>query len=128
MAVGPVGQIHISVTDLDRSIAFYRDTLGIPFLFRVPGQPMAFFQSGDVRLYLGHPESPEFHSNALLYFTVDDIDAEYARLTEAGVPMGDPPHLIHKTADTELWMTFFTDPDGQHLALMQNRPSASIHA
>jgi predicted enzyme related to lactoylglutathione lyase len=128
MAVGPVGQIHISVTDLDRSIDFYRDILGIPFLFRVPGQPMAFFQSGDVRLYLGHPESPEFHSNALLYFTVDDIDAEYTRLAAAGVSMGDPPHLINKTADNELWMTFFTDPDGQHLALMQNRPGAPIHA
>lgn len=128
MAVGPVGQIHLSVTDVDRSIDFYRDILGIPFLFRAPCQPMAFFQSGDVRLYLGHPESPEFHSNALLYFTVDDIDVEYARLATAGVPMGEPPHLIHKTADNELWMTFFTDPDGQHLALMQNRPGAPVHA
>jgi catechol 2,3-dioxygenase-like lactoylglutathione lyase family enzyme len=55
MALGPLAQIHISVTDLDRSIAFYRDMLGIPLLFRVPGQPMAFFASGDVRLYLGIP-------------------------------------------------------------------------
>src|ERR687887_163723 len=47
MAVGPVGQIHISVSDLDRAIEFYRDVLGIPMLFRVPGQEMAFFSDPD---------------------------------------------------------------------------------
>ena len=62
MAVGPVAQIHVSVSDVDRSVAFYRDGLGVPFLFRVPGQPMAFFRSGDVRLYLGTPETPDFAS------------------------------------------------------------------
>ena len=41
MALGPVGQIHISVTDIDTSVAFYRDVLGIPLLFQVPGMPMA---------------------------------------------------------------------------------------
>jgi predicted enzyme related to lactoylglutathione lyase len=122
MPVGPVGQIHISVSDLDRAIEFYRDVLGVPMLFRVPGQPMAFFQSGDVRLYLGLPESPEFRSKVVLYFTVDDIDAEYARLCAAGVPIADPPHVVHRDGTNELWMTFFRDPDGQHLALMQERP------
>jgi catechol 2,3-dioxygenase-like lactoylglutathione lyase family enzyme len=39
-----IGQIHLSVTDLERAITFYRDTLAIPFLFRVPNQPMAFFE------------------------------------------------------------------------------------
>jgi catechol 2,3-dioxygenase-like lactoylglutathione lyase family enzyme len=46
MALGPVGQIHISVTDIDTSVAFYRDVLGIPLLFQVPDMPMAFFVSG----------------------------------------------------------------------------------
>ena len=68
MALGPVGQIHISVTDVERSVSFYRDVLGIPHLFTVPGQPMAFFASGDVRLYLGVPESEEFRSRCVLYF------------------------------------------------------------
>ncbi len=122
MAVGPVGQIHISVTDLDRAIGFYRDVLGIPMLFRVPGRPMAFFQSGGVRLYLGAPESAEFHSKVLLYFTVEDIDAEYARLKDAGVAMAEPPHLVHRDKGTELWMASFADPDGQNLVLMQERP------
>ena len=66
MALGPVGQIHISVSDIDISVAFYRDVLGIPLLFQVPQMPMAFFASGDVRLYLlGVPESPQFRSKVV---------------------------------------------------------------
>jgi catechol 2,3-dioxygenase-like lactoylglutathione lyase family enzyme len=60
--LGPIGQIHVSVTDIERSVSFYRDVLGMSFLFRVPGQPMAFFDCDDVRLYLGRPETPEFRS------------------------------------------------------------------
>jgi predicted enzyme related to lactoylglutathione lyase len=121
MALGPVAQIHISVTDLERSVAFYRDVLGIPHLFTVPGQPMAFFQSGDVRLYLGVPENAEFRSHTVHYYSVDDIDAEYARLGGLGVSFVDKPHVVHRDDSGELWMAFFTDPDGHQLALMQQR-------
>ena len=123
MALGTVGQIHISVTDLERSVSFYRDVLGIPHLFTVPGQPMAFFMAGDVRLYLGAPETEEFRSRCVLYFRVDDIDAEAARLAAAGVSFADAPHVVHRDGTTELWMTGFTDPDGHHLILMQERPA-----
>jgi predicted enzyme related to lactoylglutathione lyase len=122
MALGPVGQIGISVTDIDRSVAFYRDVLGVPFLFQVPHQPMAFFQAGDVRLYLGVPELEEFRSRVVLYFRVDDIDAEQARLGSLGVAFRDAPHVVHRDGGTALWMSFFTDPDGHHLVLMQERP------
>jgi predicted enzyme related to lactoylglutathione lyase len=122
MALGPVGQIHISVTDVDASVAFYRDVLGIPMLFRVPGQPMAFFASGDVRLYLGVPENPEFTSKCVLYFTVEDIDAEYARLSgKHGLEFGGPPHVVHRDGATELRMAFCRDPDGHQIGLMQER-------
>jgi predicted enzyme related to lactoylglutathione lyase len=124
MALGPLAQIHISVTDLDRSVAFYQDVLGIPLLFRVPGQPMAFFASGDVRLYLGVPEDPAFATKALLYFRVDDIEAEQARLAALGCTFRGEPHLTHKDATTELWMSSTTDPDGHHIALMEERQGA----
>jgi predicted enzyme related to lactoylglutathione lyase len=127
MALGPLGQIHISVTDLDRSVAFYRDVLGIPHLFTVPGQPMAFFASGDVRLYLGVPENRDFTSRCVLYFRVDDIEVEVARLEAAGVAVG-RPHIVHRDGATELWMADLTDPDGHHLLLMQDRPVASHFA
>jgi catechol 2,3-dioxygenase-like lactoylglutathione lyase family enzyme len=121
MAVGPLAQIHISVTDLDRSVAFYQDVLGIPLLFRVPGQPMAFLASGDVRLYLGVPEKPEFTSHVVLYFRTDDLDAEHERLTGQGVTFLEAPRVVHRDGTTELWMAFFTDPDGHQLGIMQER-------
>ncbi len=124
MALGALQQVHISVSDLDRSLAFYRDTLGIPFLFRVPGQPMAFLQAGSVRLYLGQPESPRFETHVLLYFTVADIVAEYERLVAAGVDIESPPHLVHRGDEEELWMAFFADPDDQNLAIVESRPVA----
>ena len=65
--LGTIGQIHVSVTDVDRSVVFYRDVLGIPFLFGVPGQPMAFFDCDGVRLYLGVPESEAYRARGMLY-------------------------------------------------------------
>lgn len=121
MALGPVGQVHISVTDVERSVAFYRDVLGITHLFTVPGQPMAFFASGQVRLYLGVPESPEFTSRCVIYFTVDDIDAEVDRLTGLSVAFRDRPHVVHRDGAGELWMAGLNDPDGHHIILMQER-------
>jgi len=122
MALGRLGQIHLTVTDLERSVAFYRDVLGIPLMFVVPGQPKAYFMSGDVRLYLGKPESPDFVTRSMLYFWVEDIDAECKRLAAAGVELTDEPHVVHRDDSIELWMSAFHDPDGHHLVLMQERP------
>jgi predicted enzyme related to lactoylglutathione lyase len=124
MALGPVGQIHISVSDVERSVEFYRDVLGIQHLFTVQGQPMAFFASGDVRLYLGKPESADFKTRCVLYFNVDDIDAEVKRLESCGVTFNDQPHVVHRDGSTELWMAGLNDPDGHHIILMQNRETA----
>ena len=122
--LGTIGQIHVSVTDVDRSVAFYRDVLGIPFLFRVPGQPMAFFDCDGVRLYLGVPESEDFRSRGVLYFTVEDIGEAHRALAERGVAFRDGPHVVHRTEDAELHMAFFNDHDGNNLALMAEVPLA----
>ena len=117
-----IGQIHMSVTNVDRAVAFYRDVLGITFLFRVQGQPMAFFDCDGVRLYLGVPEADEFRSRGVLYFTVEDIAEAHRVLAERGVEFRDEPHLVHRAEGSELWMAFFTDPDGNNLALMAELP------
>lgn len=122
--LGPIGQIHISVNDVDRAVAFYRDVLEIPFLFRVPGQPMAFFDCGGIRLYLGEPESEEYRARGMIYFAVDDLDGAYAALEQRGVTLRGRPHLVHRAEDHELWMAFFADPDGNNLALMAELPLA----
>jgi len=117
-----IGQIHISVTDIDRAVAFYRDVVGLKFLFQVPGQPMAFFECGGVRLYLGIPSDPRYKANSFLYYRVEDIDAAYARLKAKGVAFLSEPRLIHKTDKSELWMTGFQDPDGNYAQIMCDKP------
>jgi catechol 2,3-dioxygenase-like lactoylglutathione lyase family enzyme len=119
--LGAIGQIHVSVTDLDRAISFYHETLGLPLLFRVSEQPMAFLDAGGVRLYLGVPESPASRSSPLLYFRVPDIQAAYESLSDRGVRFEGQPHVVHRSEQTELWIAFFADPDGTTLALMEER-------
>jgi methylmalonyl-CoA/ethylmalonyl-CoA epimerase len=115
--VSSLGQIAISTKDVARAVAFYRDALGLDFLF--DAGPLAFLMCGDVRIMLSPPESPELdHRSSVLYFRVDDIHAARAELVERGVPFDDEPHLIARMPDHELWMTFFRDPDGNLHGLM----------
>lgn len=113
-----IGQIHIGVADIDRAVAFYRDVLGMTLLFQVPGQPMAFFDCGGVRLYLGRPEGGGFRSNPLLYYQVNDLAAACAALEARGVTFEHPAHMVHRAADHDLWMAGFRDPDNNYLHLM----------
>jgi predicted enzyme related to lactoylglutathione lyase len=124
-ALKSIGQIHISAKDFDRARAFYKDVLGLPMLFEVPDQKMAFFDCGGVRIYLGVPSSPEYAANSFLYYRVDDIEAAYERLKGAGVSFLHPPHVIHKTADSELWMAGFQDSEGNYAQLMQEKKIAA---
>ena len=112
-----VGQIAITTHDVPRAISFYRDALGLDFLFETG--PLAFFMCGDVRLMLTKPESPEFdHPSSIIYFRVENIDAARTELSDRGVPFEDEPHLIARMPDHELWMTFFRDPDRNLHGLM----------
>lgn len=116
-ALGRIGQIAVNVKDLDRAVGFYRDTLGVPFTFQVPG--MAFFQCGDLSLMLGLPSDPEYdHPSSIVYFAVDDIRSAHAQLTRRGVAFRDHPHAVHRAAGAELWLTFFRDTEDNTLALM----------
>ena len=120
-----VAQIMIPVTNLERSLPFYRDVLGLPFLFSAPPQ-MAFFQSGTVRILIGVLPSGEPHRPAAgIYFNVEDIQAVHARLVERGVKFQVAPHAVHRTPEMELWLAEFRDPDGNLLALMGQGPARS---
>ena len=113
-----IGQLLIPVEDLDRAIAFYRDTLGLQYLFAAPPQ-MSFFQSGSVRLLIGVPESGQSRERgSRVYFHVGDIHAVHQTLVKRGVNFSANPHAVHRTAKAELWLAEFRDPDGNQLALM----------
>lgn len=115
-----IGQIHVAVTDVERATTFYRDTLGLPFLFAYPG--MAFFDAGGVRLFLTRPEGLEDRGTSTIYYSVPDIDAAVAALEARSVVFEDRPHVIFGDVTYDLWMTFFKDPDGNVIGLMSEVP------
>ena len=113
-----IGQLSIPVDDLERAVAFYRDVLGLPFLFQAPPQ-MAFFMCGPVRLLVGVlPPGQKAQRGSAIYFRVADIHAVHATLAQKGVRFLVAPHVVHRTPQQELWLAEFTDPDGNPLALM----------
>ncbi len=116
-----LGQVALTVTDVERSVAFWRDVVGLPFLFQFPG--LAFFQWGATRLMLSRAEAPEFEKpGSVLYGTVGDIVGAHQRMRAAGAHFRDEPHVVHRTPTSELWMAFFEDPDGNLAALMREKP------
>jgi methylmalonyl-CoA/ethylmalonyl-CoA epimerase len=119
-----LGQIALTVSDVERSTGFYRDTVGLPFLFAA-GPALAFFDLGGVRLMLSAPEGElRPGSSTVLYLKVTDITATFAEMGARGVEFVDEPHLIARMPDHDLWMTFFRDLDGHTLALMCERGRA----
>ena len=114
-----IGQIALSVADLDVAVAFYRDTLGVPFVAQ-PGPALAFFNCNGVRLMLS-TGAGSGSPGCTLYFEVPDIERRYAELQERGVTFNGPPQVIHAAAAYELRMAFFRDPAGNLLALMAER-------
>lgn len=115
-----IGQIRIQVTDVDRAVAFYRDVLGMDFLYAFPG--MGFFDVDGVRLMLVEPEGRAFGGESAIYYRVDDIGSAVKTLESRGVTFDDQPHVVHRDPAYDLWMAFFRDPDGNVLALMSEVP------
>ena len=112
-----IGQIAITVRNVPRAVAFYRDTLGMTLLFELPS--MGFVECGGVRLMLSLAESAQLDNSAsIIYYKVADITATFEELTRVGVEFVSPPRLVAPMPDHDLWMAFFRDPDQNVLALM----------
>ena len=119
--LGPIGQIALPVTDVDRAEAFYGDVLGLRKLYRYGD--LTFFDCAGVRLMLekvtkGATVTPQ----GVVYFRCADIALAVHELSGRGVAFDGKPHLIAKMDDHDLWMAFFKDPEGHALALMQEAP------
>ena len=118
LADATVAQLMIPVENFDAGVSFYRDVLGIPFLFAAPPQ-MAFFMCGSVRLLVGvMPAGQTPQRGSAIYFKVPDIQAVYSSLSAKGVSFVAAPHVVNRTPQSELWLSEFKDPDGNQLALM----------
>ena len=121
LGITAVGQVAINVKDLQRAVGFYRDVLGLRFLFEVSG--LAFFQVGGLRLMLGAAEKPEFdHPASILYYKVADIHAAWDAVKAAGAEVLEEPRMIAKMPDHDLWMAFLRDSEDNPVALMSEVP------
>lgn len=111
-------QIAVPVSDVDRAIAFYRDTLGMRFLFKAP-PGLGFFDCGGIRLMLDAPARTQSRNySSVIYYKVPDIQHARRELGARGVTFLEEPHLLAKMPDHDLWLAILTDPDENLLGLM----------
>lgn len=116
-----IGQVAIPVRDVERATAFYRDVLGLRFLFAAP-PGLAFFDCGGVRLMLSRPEgSAEGGSSGVVYYRVSQLEPTWVTLTARGARPHSPPHMIARMPDHELWMAFVLDSEENIVGLMEER-------
>lgn len=116
-----IGQVALTVTNLDEAKNFYREVLGMRFLF--DAGTMAFFQCGTVRLLLGTGEATHTPGKGtILYFRVSDMEAVCATIREKGIIFTEEPHLVARMKSHDLWIAFFNDPSGNPLGLMAELP------
>ncbi len=116
-----LGQIALTVGDVGRATAFYRDVLGLRFLFAA-GPNLAFLAAGDVRLMLSTPQGHgEPGKNSVLYYKVTDIATTHAAIVARGARDERAPQLAAKMPDHELWIGFVRDPDGNLVGLMEEK-------
>ena len=117
-ALSEIGQIALVVSDVAQATTFYRDVLGLKFLFSA-GPNLAFLAAASVRIMLTKPEGEAVvGKNSILYFKVDDLAATHAAILSRGARNERAPSLIAKMPDHELWMAFARDPDGNLVGLM----------
>lgn len=115
LQLGPIGQISRSVRNIEESIDWYKNKVGLAHLYTYG--KLSFFDCGGTRLFL--QEAAEPSPESVLYLRVPDINASYDALQARGVQFKNAPHLIHRHEDgMEEWMAFFDDLEGRTLAIM----------
>ena len=115
-----VGQILVPVADVDLAADFYEHVLGLPVSMRFPG--IAFFNAGDVRLYLAKVPQADFQGRATIYFWVDDVSAALELMESRGASVHERPAIVHRDDGYDLWMAFVTDLDGNQIGMMREAP------
>jgi len=119
-----IEQVAIPVRDLARATAFYRDTLGMKFLFEAPPH-LAFFDCDGIRLALSISSDPMYDPpGSIVYYRVADIEASHVELEGRGVEFLQGPHRVAELDDIEIWMAFFEDTEGNTLAITSEKPVA----
>jgi catechol 2,3-dioxygenase-like lactoylglutathione lyase family enzyme len=101
----------LRVSDLERSVAFWRDLVGLELGFA--SAEFAFFGVGDIQIALNQPEVfREQTSDTEVVIEVDDVASAYASMKERGVPFEVEPRPVTSDGQRTLLAAHFRDPDG----------------
>ena len=120
-AVAGIRQIAVTVSDVAAALGFYRDILGLEFLF-APSADLAFVQAGEVRVMLTTPQGAgKVGANSILYFGVEDILRAHDEFVARGAVSERAPSLAATMPDHELWIGFLRDPDGNLVGLLEEK-------
>lgn len=120
-ALSELGQIAVTVGDVSKTLTYYRDILGLKFLFS-PNPNLAFLTAGSIRIMLSTPQgSGAVGANSILYFKVTDIETTYTAIVARGGISERAPQLTARLPDHELWIGFLRDPDGNLIGLMEEK-------
>ena len=118
MGVETISAITLAVTDMARSVVFYRDCVGLEMLYGGEETSFTSFRVGGgyVNLILAS-EKPQWWGRLIFY--VDDVDAHYERLTGFGLAPTTSP------ADARWGERYFhiDDPDGHELSFARPLPT-----
>ncbi|WP_327041743.1 VOC family protein [Micromonospora ureilytica] len=125
-SAAPISGVGLTllVTDLPRSLGFYRDVLGFSEVDQ--GAHNAVLASGATRIVLREVSGAAPISRRLVHVNleVNDIEAAYERLRESGVRFTYAPRVVNRGTKLEGWAAAFRDPDGHGVALTQWRERA----
>lgn len=122
IALEKISQIALTTQDLSRSVAFYRDTLGLKLMFEVSG--MAFFDVGGIRLMIGQAKlDAPLQNNSYIYFDAGEWTETESALIARGLKFDRPAEVVQRAEGKEHAIRFFKDPDGNAIAIMGWRPA-----
>ena len=125
-----IGHVHLKVSDLKRSLAFYCDLLGFE-ITTMYGEDAAFISAGGYHHHIGlntwHSKgnppaalhNPGLFHTAILYPTRKDLAIIYKRVKEAGYPFtGFADHGVSEAL-------YLNDPDNNGVELYSDKPKAN---
>ncbi len=122
LGIEKIGQIAIAITDLEKSVVFYKDILNLELLFKVPPN-LAFFNCGGTRLMMTSLQGEEKdHNTSVIYYKISDIQQATELLENRGVEFERKPQLAAKMEEHELWIGFLRDPDQNRIGIMAELP------
>ena len=115
----------VFVSDMERSVAFYRDVVGIPLKFESPGWTEFVTEGATLALHKGDAPAPQTKTRGVEQagqcragFQVPDLDAFHRRMTEYNVPCVREP-----TETFGVRVAQYVDPDGLILSVSGVRPN-----